>query len=161
MRCIANTDCVAGVKLATFYMKKNALATARNGAPSRGNIICTASNAGVYPFPVAPVYAASKAGVVNLVRSMALPLQKAAIQIHGLAPAVLETNIAPSVLFKDMIMTPMSTLVKGVDEMIAGEEPSGGVAEIHGDKVSFRAPPDYVDADSKKNLENFWNLGFA
>ncbi|CAK7208575.1 hypothetical protein SEUCBS140593_000219 [Sporothrix eucalyptigena] len=150
------------VKLAIHYMKKNEPSSAHGAPPLRGTIVCTASNAGLYPFPVAPIYAASKSGVIGLVRAMALPLQRAAIQIHGLAPAVLETNIAPSKdLFSAMIMTPMSTLVKGVDEILSGKEPSGGLAEIHGDSVTFRAPPEYVDADSKKNLDNFWNLGYA
>ena len=35
----------------------------------RGSIICTASNAGIYPFPAAPLYAATKHGVVGLVRA--------------------------------------------------------------------------------------------
>lgn len=56
---------------------------------SRGSIICTASNVGLYPFPVSPLYAASKAGVVNLVRSTAPILKKREIQINALAPAVL------------------------------------------------------------------------
>lgn len=60
-----------------------------DGSPSRGSVIVTASNAGVYPFPVAPLYAASKAGVINLVRSMGPALEKSNIQINALAPAVL------------------------------------------------------------------------
>lgn len=154
---------MVAVKLATHYMKKNTPAVyGQRTAPSRGRIICTASNAGLYAFPVAPVYAASKNGVIGLVRAMALPLERAAIQIFGLAPAVLETNIAPSkTLFKAMVMTPMATLTKGVDEILVGEEPSGGLAEIHGDSVTFRPPHAYVDADSEANLNNFWNLGYA
>jgi len=85
---IFGTDPLAAVKLAIHYIKKNAPV---NGAmpASRGSIICTASNAGLYPFPVAPIYAASKFGVVGLVRSLARPLEKQAIQINALAPAVL------------------------------------------------------------------------
>lgn len=56
---------------------------------SRGLIICTASNAGLYPFGVAPLYATSKYGVIGLVRSLAGPLKQHGIQINGLAPAVL------------------------------------------------------------------------
>ncbi len=76
------------MKLAIHYIKKNSVV---NGAskPSRGSIICTASNAGLYPFAVAPLYAASKYGVIGLVRSLALPLEREAIQINALAPAVL------------------------------------------------------------------------
>lgn len=59
-----------------------------NTAGSRGSIICTASNAGLYPFPISPLYAASKFAVIGLVRSLADPLAEAGIQINGLAPAV-------------------------------------------------------------------------
>lgn len=75
---------------------------------------------------------------------------------------LLVTNIAPNKdLFKNMIITPMSTLVKGVAQFISDPRLSGEIAEIHGDSVTLRPPHDYVDEDSKKNLENFWNLGYA
>ena len=73
------------VKLAAHYMNKKPAST----GSSRGLIICTASNAGLYPFPIAPVYAATKAGVIGLVRSLAKPYVEANIQINALAPAVL------------------------------------------------------------------------
>ncbi|KIW52481.1 hypothetical protein PV05_08115 [Exophiala xenobiotica] len=149
------------VKLAIHYIKKNAPV---NGAmpASRGSIICTASNAGLYPFPVAPIYAASKFGVVGLVRSLARPLEKQAIQINALAPAVLETNIAPSKdLFKPMIMTPMSTLTRGVQQLVSDSSLTGQIAEIHGNNVTLAQPPPYVDEDTGKNIETFWSLGYA
>ncbi len=169
------TGCIYTVKLAVHYMRRNALASetsastnrAANGtSPSprfRGQIIATASNAGVYAFPVAPVYAATKAGVNNLVRSLAPTLAHpdCSIQINALAPAVLETNIAPDkALFKGMILTPMSTLCRGVDVLL---EPgrTGDVAEIHGEKVTVREVYGWVDEDSRKNIEHFTSLGYA
>lgn len=163
-------------------MKRNEL-----DGSSRGSVICTASNAGLYPFPVNPLYSASKAGVIGMVRSTAPVLDGHKIQINGLAPAVLGiidtapppdqqsptclctisdlyivTNIAPDkALFKGMIITPMSTLVKGVAQFVSDPSLTGQIAEIHGDSVTLRPPHDYVDEDSKKNLENFWNLGYA
>lgn len=77
------------MNLAVYYMRKN---TVENG--SRGLIICTASNAGIYPFPVAPVYGTSKHAVVGAVRSLAKPLAAEGIQINGLAPSVIGTSIA-------------------------------------------------------------------
>lgn len=72
------------------------------------------------------------------------------------------TNIAPSKdLFKNMIITPMSTLTKGVAQLVSDPKLSGEVAEIHGTSVTLRPCHDYVDEDSKKNLENFWSLGYA
>lgn len=50
--------------------------------------MCTASNAGLYPFAMAPMYAATKSGVIGLVRSLAKPMELEKIQINALAPAV-------------------------------------------------------------------------
>jgi NAD(P)-dependent dehydrogenase (short-subunit alcohol dehydrogenase family) len=147
----------------------------------RGSIVCTASNAGVYPFPVAPVYATSKHAVVGAVRSLARPLELEGIQINALAPAVIgmpsspdlmpsqmtdclcvATNLASDVaLFDSMILTPMSTAVDAVEEFVTNTKLTGEIAEISGEKFTFRAPPDYVDEDSAKNLETFWRLGYA
>lgn len=60
-----------------------------------------------------------------------------------------------------MVITPMSTLVKGVAQLISDPSLSGEVAEIHGDSVTLRSPHEYVDEDSRKNLENFERLGYA
>ncbi|KAK8084896.1 hypothetical protein PG997_006167 [Apiospora hydei] len=186
------TGVVYTVKLAVHYMSKNQPSPAND---SRGAIICTASNAGIYPFPVAPLYAASKGGVISLVRSLGPALERTQIQINALAPAVLgmscqirsdrgrsapacihvredgkqranegkpETNIAPSRdLFTNMVVTPMSTLVRGVDQLLGDRSTTGAVAEIHGGSVTLRPHLEYVDADSKANLDNFWRLGYA
>lgn len=169
------------MKLAIHYIRKNAVSG--NGATaSRGSIVCTASNAGLYPFPVAPLYAASKFGVVGFVRSLARPLLKESIQINALAPAVLgmwcqtlvdkdvlvayilfaETNIAPSKdLFKPMIITPMSTLTRGVAQLVSDPSLTGQIAEIHGQNVTLREALPYIDEDTGKNIETFWSLGYA
>ncbi|OAL21210.1 hypothetical protein AYO22_08173 [Fonsecaea multimorphosa] len=155
------SDPRTAVKLAIHYIRKNAVV---NGAtvPSKGSIICTASNAGLYPFAVAPIYAASKFGVVGLVRSLARQLERQAIQINALAPAVLETNIAPDkALFKTMILTPMSTLTRGVQQLVSNPSLTGQIAEIHGENVSLREPTPYVDEDTGTNIETFWSLGYA
>ncbi|KAK3934385.1 hypothetical protein QBC46DRAFT_454232 [Diplogelasinospora grovesii] len=150
------------VKLAIHYMNQKPKTPTGSGSGSRGSIICTASNAGIYPFATAPLYAATKAGVIGLVRSTARNLESVNIQINALAPAVLDTNIAPDKkLFKHMIVTPMSTLIAGVEKFLGDPSLSGEVAEIHGDSVSLRASPEWVDEDSRKNVEMFWTLGYA
>ena len=70
------------IRLAVHYMRKNS-------AAHKGCIVCTASNAGIYPLPIAPMYSTSKHAVVGAVRSMARPLEKDGITINGLAPAVI------------------------------------------------------------------------
>ena len=73
-----------------------------------------------------------------------------------------ETNIAPSKdLFKPMILTPMSTLTRGVHQLVSDPALTGQVAEIHGNSVTLSHPPPYVDEDTGKNIETFWSLGFA
>ncbi|KAH6649574.1 hypothetical protein F5144DRAFT_588254 [Chaetomium tenue] len=149
---------VYSVNLAVHYMNKKP--KLGPGGASRGSIICTASNAGLYPLPVAPLYAASKFGVVGLVRSTARIIEQANMQINALAPAVLDTNIAPDkALFKHMTITPMETLIRGVEQFLTDPTVSGAVAEIHGDRVTIRPPHEYVDEDSKKNIDTFWDLG--
>jgi len=64
----------------------------KNAGPHKGLIVCTASNAGIYPFPVAPLYSVSKHAVVGAVRSLARPLEPEGIQINALAPAVIRKS---------------------------------------------------------------------
>ncbi|KAJ5698975.1 short chain dehydrogenase/reductase [Penicillium macrosclerotiorum] len=108
------------------------------------------------------MYATTKAGVVGLVRSLARRLAADKIRINALAPAVIETNIAPSAdLFKSMTLTPMSTATSAVAKFATDDMLTGKVAELHGQNITFAEPPAYVDEDTKKNIENFWNLGYA
>lgn len=99
---------------------------------------------------------------MGLVRSLARPLLKEQIQINALAPAVIQTNLVEnSSLFQHMVLTPMSTATKAVDIFIQDPNLSGIVAEVHGDNVTFVNEPDYVDEDTKANIEMFWTLGHA
>lgn len=148
------------VKLAIHYLLLNE--NDPSSKRGRGTITVTASNAGIYAFPVAPLYGACKAGLVSLVRSLGPALAPHGIRINGLAPAVLETNIAPSRdLFKGMILTPMSTMHKAVAMFEDDVERTGQVAEVHGDCATVREVPEYVDKDSEANLKHFWSLGYA
>jgi hypothetical protein len=60
-----------------------------------------------------------------------------------------------------MIITPMSTLTRGVQQLISDPALTGQIAEIHGENVTLSQPQPFVDEDSRKNLETFWNLGYA
>lgn len=77
-------------------MAKN---TPGDGKGSKGLICCTASNAGLYPFPMAPMYATTKYGVVGLVRSLARTLIPEGIRINALAPAVIGEFFSLSFIF--------------------------------------------------------------
>jgi NAD(P)-dependent dehydrogenase (short-subunit alcohol dehydrogenase family) len=134
---------------------------------------------------MAPFYATAKHGVVGLVRSLAKPLGLEGIQINGLAPAVVgalnpslfffycslhfnwpvqhaETNIASDGdLFKHMIITPMSTVTRAVETLLTDSSLTGKIAELYEGNVTFAEQPDYADENVKKNIEMFWNLGYA
>lgn len=80
------------------------------------------------------------------------------IEVNGNA----ETNIAPSSdLFKTMILTPMSTAQRAAEQFVSDPSLTGKIAELHGEHVTFAEPPAYVDEDTRKNIENFWSLGYA
>lgn len=165
------------IKLAIYYMDQK---PSEEG--DRGLILCTASNAGLYPLPTAPLYAASKFGVVGLVRSAAGLVEKENIKICALAPAVLgtylvslplprgllliespaETNIAPRKLYDGMVITPMETLIKAVDRFVkGGKEVNGQVVEVHGGGITVREAHAFVDADTERNFARFRGLGWA
>ncbi|KAK4675665.1 hypothetical protein QC764_506270 [Podospora pseudoanserina] len=148
---------VYSIKLAIYYMDQK---PSEEGDP--GLILCTASNAGLYPLPTAPLYAASKFGVVGLVRSAAGLVEKENIKICALAPAVLETNIAPRKLYDGMVITPMETLIKAVDRFVkGGKEVNGQVVEVHGGDITVREAHAFVDADTERNFVRFRGLGWA
>ncbi|KAI3325453.1 NAD(P)-binding protein [Xylariaceae sp. AK1471] len=152
---------VYSVKLALHYMRRNALDETTG---FRGSIICTASNVGLYPFPVQPLYAASKYAIVGLVRSLGPVYAQPhiGIRINALAPAVLATNISGnSRLFNNMVVTPPSTLIKGVERLLNDTSLNGQVAEIHGESVTLRPPHEVVDEDSRHNLGEFTRFGYG
>ncbi|GAW13337.1 hypothetical protein ANO14919_027190 [Xylariales sp. No.14919] len=155
------TGNVYSVKLALHYMQRNA-PDARTGL--RGSILCTASNVGLYPFSPAPLYAASKHAIVGLVRSLGPVYGQPhiGIRINALAPAVLETNISGTDgLFRNMVVTPPSTLIAGVEKLMNDTSLNGQVAEIHGQSVTLRPPHEVVDADSRRNLDEFSRFGYG
>ncbi|KAL6229006.1 hypothetical protein BDW75DRAFT_225832 [Aspergillus navahoensis] len=152
------------VKLATHYMKKNKIVNGP-GKFSRGSIICTASIAALYPFPVAPLYAASKHGVLGFVRSVAGQLEKEAIQINAVAPAFIKTNISNNAsdqsVFDKMVMTPISTFTRAVRQVVADRVSSGQVVVAHGDNVTTIPSPPVVDEATSRNLEVLWSSGIT
>ncbi|KAK4664520.1 uncharacterized protein QC763_506270 [Podospora pseudopauciseta] len=142
---------VYSIKLAIYYMDQK---PSEEGDP--GLILCTASNAGLYPLPTAPLYAASKFGVVGLVRSAAGLVEKENIKICALAPAVLGK------LYDGMVITPMETLIKAVDRFVkGGKEVNGQVVEVHGGDITVREAHAFVDADTERNFVRFRGLGWA
>ena len=60
-----------------------------------------------------------------------------------------------------MITTPMETAVKAVAHLVGDPSLTGKVAELHGEHVTFAEQPEYVDDDTRANIDTFWKLGYA
>lgn len=58
---------------------------------SKGNIVCVASTAGLSGIPYSVAYAASKHGVVGLIKSLALEYAAAGVRINGVCPGQVAT----------------------------------------------------------------------
>lgn len=81
---------------------------------------------------------------------------------HTYSQTMLETNIAPSSdLFKSMVITPMTTVTTAVARFVNDSSLNGKIAELHGGNVTLAEAPAYVDEDTGRNIETFWNLGYA
>lgn len=58
---------------------------------SKGNIVCVASTAGLSGIPYSVAYAASKHGVVGMIKSLALEYAAAGVRINGVCPGQVAT----------------------------------------------------------------------
>jgi NAD(P)-dependent dehydrogenase (short-subunit alcohol dehydrogenase family) len=61
-----------------------------------GVIVNTASMGGLLPMPTSPVYAATKAGVINFTRSLAYLAEAANIRVNAVCPTFTETPLIAS-----------------------------------------------------------------
>ncbi len=81
-----------------------------------GRIVVLASLAGLAPVPMDPVYAANKAAVVNLVRSIGPVLAPAGIVVNALCPGFTDTAIVDPV--RDLLRA-TGTPLMGVEDVVA------------------------------------------
>ncbi|MFM2301502.1 MAG: hypothetical protein RLZZ84_1238 [Pseudomonadota bacterium] len=58
---------------------------------SKGNIVCVASTAGLSGIPYSVAYAASKHGVVGMIKSLALEYAAAGVRVNGVSPGQVAT----------------------------------------------------------------------
>jgi len=105
----------------------------------RGKLIMTASVFGYYPCANMPMYAAAKAGVVNFMRSTAEFYQDKDITVNAVAPNLIDTNIAPDVLFvpfrERKLLTPIELVIKQVDSLLGESALNGQAISINGEDV--------------------------
>ena len=80
-----------------------------------GSIICTASVAGIRAGAGGPAYSASKAGVINLVKTAAVQLVGSNVRVNAICPGLIETGMTKGIY--DMAKA------AGKDEMIGQLNP--------------------------------------
>jgi NAD(P)-dependent dehydrogenase (short-subunit alcohol dehydrogenase family) len=80
-----------------------------------GDIVATASLAGLEPTPVDPIYSATKAAVVALVRALGTSLAAQGLRVNGLCPGFADTAIVdelrPMLAAADVPLLETSTVV--------------------------------------------------
>jgi len=81
------------VNLTGTFLTVQACARQMVADGSGGRVVCIASVAGRGPRPDSPAYAASKAGVISLVRSAAVALAPHSITVNAVCPGVVETDM--------------------------------------------------------------------
>ena len=87
----------------------------------RGSIVCTASVAGLRSGAGGPAYSASKAGVINLVKTAAQQLSGSNVRVNAICPGLIETGMTEFVYER--------ARAKGIEERLGHLNPlkRGGV----------------------------------
>ncbi len=113
-----------------------------------GVIINTASMGGLLPMPNSPVYAATKAGVVNFTRSLSYLAEQHQIRVNAICPSFTDTPLVRRGEDGDARIKEMGALVGGV---LQPEDVAAGVVEMIEDdsragsimRVTVRGGRDY------------------
>ncbi len=122
-----------------------------------GDIIATASLAGLVAMPMDPVYGANKAAVVGLVRALGPAWEQYGIRVNGLCPAFAETAIVTPIReLLDQAGVPLIPVEAVVDTFMAALT-SGRTGECwylqhgrEGEPYQFRGVPGPLTGDGDR-----------
>lgn len=159
-----------GLKLMIHYARKTKRDQSSLADTFHPKVVITSSCTAQYPFPVAPQYAAGKASLLSLTRSIGpLLMENDNIAVNCIMPAYVATNITPPGLneaWPQKWITPVGTMARAIDELISetGEVMQDGLSdgkdgviktgqsvECVIDKLLYRSPVEYPD-DSQRFL---------
>ncbi|GME37610.1 related to 15-hydroxyprostaglandin dehydrogenase (NAD(+)) [Neofusicoccum parvum] len=112
-----------------------------------GKMIVTSSSAGLYPFPIAPMYATAKHDIVGLVRGAATKLLRDEnVTLNTICPGPVDTGIAPgidTVIPRDKL-TQLSVIRAAYDKLI-DENITGQAVECSNTTFYLRPAIEYAD----------------
>lgn len=171
-----------GLRLFVHYARKtnrdlkagSSASSSTNGPHATFNpkMVITSSCAGLYPFPLAPLYNATKHGVLALTRASSPLLATDNIAVNCICPAYVATAMTPAevtALWPPEYVTPISTMLRAYDELTddhgrvdktdgKSDGPDGTVkagqsVECVVDRLFYRKPVDYADASQRFLIE--------
>ncbi|KAK6066926.1 short chain dehydrogenase [Seiridium cupressi] len=152
--------CMNTVRIARHYMAKS---------PDKGSILATSSSGGIWAAQCAPIYTASKHGIIGFVRSVAEWYYKSdGIRINILCPSVVRTPIVPDGGwdgFEPSCFTPIGVISDTVLKFIDSDrivDAHGRFAETNygitivtsGEKLYLNETPDYCSEEHKNMVES-------
>ena len=132
---LADWDRIIGVNLTgTFLMCRESLPTLIERG---GNIVNTASNAGLHGSPYSAAYCASKGGVVNLTRALAWEYIRKGIRVNCVAPGGVDTPIQQQFGFPEGADFKLVNKIMSFMGMAQPEDLAGLFAFVASDEARF------------------------
>ncbi|KAK6972084.1 NAD(P)-binding protein [Favolaschia claudopus] len=114
----------------------------------RGKLILTASVFAYYPSRAMPMYAASKAGIINFMRSAAQYYSTKNITVNAVSPNLVDTPIAPDVLFvpfrERKLLSDINLVVEQFQKFLGDSTINGQALSISQDHVWAHPPDTYM-----------------
>ncbi|ROW00672.1 hypothetical protein VSDG_03228 [Cytospora chrysosperma] len=140
-----------------------------NLSPKKGSIVITASASGFWPTYWAPMYTASKFGLIGFMRTVAHLYRPEGIRVNALCPGAVRTPLLPAAAWdmtpEDML-TPLELIAEVVLKLAEGEEvvDSKGVRvpseELYGQAIVANGKncyvqngPEYCDEVMARTME--------
>ena len=103
----------------------------------RGGVIVNTASMGLRPMPTAPVYAATKAGVVNFCRSLAYLREEENIRVNAICPSFVDTPLVwregperVAMMTAQMGLLSADLVAQGLVELVHDESRAGAVMRI-------------------------------
>jgi NAD(P)-dependent dehydrogenase (short-subunit alcohol dehydrogenase family) len=123
---------------AHFFMSTNP------GHSTKGSIVVTASEAGIYNLRLGPIYCATKYALVEFTRSLWPTLLLGGSTTNAILPGFVPTTITSPLLSitPSEYLTPLSTIVKAFTELMEGEL-TGQTVECSGAKLFYQKQQAY------------------
>jgi meso-butanediol dehydrogenase/(S,S)-butanediol dehydrogenase/diacetyl reductase len=129
---LADWNRVIAINLtATFLMCKAAIP---HLLARRGNIVNTASTAGIQGMPWGAAYGSSKAGVIGLTRALAVEYGKLGLRVNAICPGSIETPMMSMDMFPKGVDMKLVLRIMALDKARGPDTVAGVIAMLASDE---------------------------